>query len=1659
MPTQILIRLAKHSAIIIAIFVFCGGLLATTHTVTKTADTNDGVCNADCSLREAIAVAVAGDTVIFSGLFASPQTITLTLGQLSITKNLTIAGPTSGLLTVSGNNTSRVLSIGGAAGTTVSISRLTIASGNAGAGFGGAVIVPQSVTLNLTNVLIRDCTAAKGGGIHNTGTMKVQRSLLRNNTSIEGAGIYNAPFGIMQLFNSTVTNNSGGPNSAGGGILNFQQLTIINSTISHNTSAFGGGIRGIGNQLSMRNTIVAANTAASSGPDVNGDVVSLGNNVVGINTAATTSFPQGDPNINNDKVGTAAAPLDPMLDALQSNGGLTQTRGLLMGSPAVDAGNNCVTNGTCANAIDFSGDQRSAERLQGASIDIGAFEVDHLEVSSFADSGGGTLRQQIASALPNSVIYFATPGTVSLTSVLTITKTLSIRGLGARNTVVQRSTAFGTPNFRVFELGGSITLNISGITIANGNLGDPGAGIYVNPGMTLNLTAVAVRNNTTSQTGGGIYNTGTLNIVDSTINNNSATIQGGGIHNFGTLSVTNSTLSNNTSANNGGAIIDNGQTNLINTTISHNTGNVGAGVWKASGGAFNIRNTIIAANISGNGDTRVDVNGTFASQGRNLIGSNSGSNFVNGINGDIVGTTAARIDPILGSLADNGGPTDTRAPIYPSPAINGGNNCVVTASCGTVNNPPTPLTTDQRSMARSSGTSVDIGAVENSWDSIVRTTAETGLGSIRSILAAASPASILTFSIQPTECPSGICTINLSQTELLINKTLNIVGPGARTLVLRQTSTGIRVLSLQGEDISVSLSGLTVSNGNSGTSTGGGIQIGTGGTSFDHPQTVRIDGVAIKNNSGSQGGGIFCTRASLSIINSEISGNTGGGIDVNTACNASIANTTFSGNSGTVGSALRIFGGNSVLTNVTVSGNSGAEAAIRNVSAGTIFLRNTISAGNSATAPGTGIDVGGPATSGGNNLIGNNRDVESTFPAGNPNANGDRVGTAAAPLNALLGSLANNGGTTDTRALLAGSPALNNGNNCVVNRSCPSNNPVTALVNDQRGPGFPRQQSANVDIGAFEMSVADLSTTITDSPDPIFPGGALTYVITVTNAGTATAQSVALNASPPGELTYIAGTLSSSGFGSCAVTSNTLNCSAPALAVGAVATVQFQVRLAIATSPGATLGTTATATAAADGNPANNSATAQTAVHSPVPSITVLNFTERGRNTAGFTLGVFGSNFVVGSVIRFNGQNRTTTYISASQLSASIPASDLLNNGTIPITVFNPSPGGGTSNTLNLIVRECSLGLQVSPVVFGAAGGTGNVNVDVVYGCSGWTALVTGNWITGVPASGSADASFQFTVQPNGGAARVGSIRFELSTPAGTISDTIVINQAAALAGTTPFDFDGDRKTDIGIFRPVDGTWWINRSSNGSTYAAGFGQSTDRIAPADFTGDGKTDIAFWRPSDGYWFVLRSEDSSFFAFPFGATGDIPAPADYDNDGRADAAVFRPSTGTWYIQRSGDGGTTILQFGTNGDQPVVADYDDDGRADIAIFRPSNGQWWLNRSTAGVLAVTFGNASDKPTPGDFTGDGKADVALWRPSTGSWFVLRSEDLSFYAFPFGTNGDIPAPGDYDGDGRFDATVFRPSQATWYSQRSTAGTLIQQFGANGDRPVANAFVP
>ncbi len=279
----------------------------------------------------------------------------------------------------------------------------------------------------------------------------------------------------------------------------------------------------------------------------------------------------------------------------------------------------------------------------------------------------------------------------------------------------------------------------------------------------------------------------------------------------------------------------------------------------------------------------------------------------------------------------------------------------------------------------------------------------------------------------------------------------------------------------------------------------------------------------------------------------------------------------------------------------------------------------------------------------------------------------------------------------------------------------------------------------------------------------------------------------------------------------------------------------------------------------------------------------------------------------------------------------------------------------------------------------------------------------------------------------------------------------------APVPSNAAFDFDGDGKTDVSVFRPSSNNWFLDRSTAGFA-AYSFGTAGDILTPADFTGDGKTDIAVFRPSAGSWFVLRSEDSTFYGVGFGMSGDIPAPADYDGDGKADPAVFRPSSGTWFLQQS-TAGFAAVAFGSSGDQPSIGDFDGDGKADIAVYRPTNGSWYrLNSSNGSFTEIQFGASGDKIVPADYTGDGKTDIAVWRGSTGTWYILKSEDLTFYGVQFGSSGDLPAPGDYDGDGKADTVVFRPADGNWYMLRSTAGFNAEHFGTSEDKPAPGVFV-
>ncbi len=268
-------------------------------------------------------------------------------------------------------------------------------------------------------------------------------------------------------------------------------------------------------------------------------------------------------------------------------------------------------------------------------------------------------------------------------------------------------------------------------------------------------------------------------------------------------------------------------------------------------------------------------------------------------------------------------------------------------------------------------------------------------------------------------------------------------------------------------------------------------------------------------------------------------------------------------------------------------------------------------------------------------------------------------------------------------------------------------------------------------------------------------------------------------------------------------------------------------------------------------------------------------------------------------------------------------------------------------------------------------------------------------------------------------------------------------------------DFDGDNRTDISVFRPSEGNWYLNRTSLGFN-GLNFGLSDDILTPGDFDGDGKADIAVFRPSNGYWYLINSGNGSFVAFNFGLAGDIPQAGDFDGDRKDDIAVFRPSNGTWYWHRSSDDQYSGVQWGQNGDLSVAGDYDGDGKDEVVVFRPSTGMWYglgVNSS----FSALFGLAGDMPVPADYDGDNHEDIAVFRPSDGNWYILQSSNHQLIGKHWGQSGDVPVPGDYDGDNKDDVAVYR--NGIWYIDRSTLGLLIYQFGLSSDIAIPKKYIP
>lgn len=389
--------------------------LATNFPVTKTADTNDGTCDSDCSLREAI-VAVnggsGGDTItVPAGHYI------LSLGELEIDVGTTINGAGARSTIVDGNGQSRVFDVSTGTGENVTINNLTVTRGVAPTGMfaffagdgGGILTVGPLLTLNEVAV-VGNSAAFSGGGIDAAQETLIQPAVTINRSTIadnhvtggagNGQGGGMTVFGPLTMTNSTVSGNSSenpGLNQGGGVVAgadpdspNAPTSTLLNVTIAGNSISgsgvgdLGGGLSGdnlggpVASNLSAKNTIIAGNT-------VNGATQDCGL----VNTVVTSHNLSSDSTCGFGDAGSKQN-ADPLLRPLQDNSGPTDTRALITGSPAINAGDNNGCPGT---------DQRGIARPQVAICDIGAFELLFLSDLAVTKSAPATV------TLGKSLVY------------------------------------------------------------------------------------------------------------------------------------------------------------------------------------------------------------------------------------------------------------------------------------------------------------------------------------------------------------------------------------------------------------------------------------------------------------------------------------------------------------------------------------------------------------------------------------------------------------------------------------------------------------------------------------------------------------------------------------------------------------------------------------------------------------------------------------------------------------------------------------------------------------------------------------------------------------------------------------------------------------------------------------------------------------------------------------------------------------------------------------------------------------------------------------------------------------------------------------------------------------------------------------------------------
>ncbi|MGE3806572.1 MAG: choice-of-anchor Q domain-containing protein, partial [Gemmataceae bacterium] len=669
----------------------------------------------DLSLREAIYLAELDadvNTIRFDpALFTSgPQTLNLTIvgdtdanqgrSAFKITTPITIQGPggTDSLtLAAAGSLTMRLFIV--TATGSLRLEALTLSGGvanlvNNGAD-GGAILNRGTLDIRDTTLVDNRSNSAGGALTNLGGNVTIASSTFANNRAAIGGAVLNS--GTFSAINSTFSGNSS--SGSGGAIRNSATLTLTNSTVTNNradTNGISGGVGGgledffngnvfVGTE-NVFNTIIAGNFVGTgtSASDISGDINSGINNLIGTGgSGGLTNLVNG--NLIGVDVATVLAP------TLASNGGPTKTHALIFGSAAINAGDDSRV----PVGVEFDQRGDGFDRIVGTRVDIGAFEyqvlppativVDTLtdEFDGNISAGNLSLREAIYLAnLDADVNTITFQAGLSGTSFLnygdpSIATSMNIVGPGAD--VISIS---GNGGQRIFNIDGpgTLTVTISGLHLFDGYTTGNGGAINITD-ENVTLDGLYIQRNTAVGNGGGVrVQSGSLTILNSTLTENHAGAIGGAIRagagSGKTLVIRNSTISGNIADGAGGGISTALVTTIENSSIVNNiadldnTGgaDIGGGIDVQAAGTNILRNTIVASNVQST--TAADVVGTWQTI-YSFVGIDTNFSTGAGSTGNQIGS-GTPIDPLLGDLQDNGGPTPTHALRQTSPALDAG---------------------------------------------------------------------------------------------------------------------------------------------------------------------------------------------------------------------------------------------------------------------------------------------------------------------------------------------------------------------------------------------------------------------------------------------------------------------------------------------------------------------------------------------------------------------------------------------------------------------------------------------------------------------------------------------------------------------------------------------------------------------------------------------------------------------------------------------------------------------------------------------------------------------------------------------------------------------------------------------------------------------------